>query len=95
MRTGISFSVTSADLAPLAPGQGPQRSPEARLAGAIVLLSAEELGTNAIMRETSKPKTCVWRGKERFVAEESMAFCATRPAPRASRTRALGRRTDR
>jgi transposase len=35
----------------------------------IVRLSAEGLGTNAIMRETGKSKTCVWRWQERFVAE--------------------------
>jgi transposase len=35
----------------------------------IVLLSAEGLGTSAIMRETGESKTCVWRWQERFVAE--------------------------
>jgi Winged helix-turn helix len=35
----------------------------------IVLLRGEELGTNAIMRETGKSKTCVWRWQERFAAE--------------------------
>jgi len=35
----------------------------------IVLLSAEDLGTNAIMRETGKSKTCIWRWQERFAAE--------------------------
>ncbi len=34
-----------------------------------MLLSAEGVGTNAIMRETGKSKTCVWRWQERFVAE--------------------------
>jgi hypothetical protein len=34
-----------------------------------VLLSAEGVGTNAIMRETGKSKTCVWRWQERFAAE--------------------------
>ena len=34
-----------------------------------MLLSAEHLGTNAIMRETDKSKTCVWRWQERFAAE--------------------------
>jgi transposase len=33
------------------------------------LLSAEGLGTNAIMRETGKSKTCVWRWQERFAAQ--------------------------
>jgi transposase len=35
----------------------------------IVLFSAEGVGTNAIMRETGKSKTCVWRWQERFTAE--------------------------
>ena len=34
---------------------------------AIVLLSAEGVGTNAIMRRTGKSKTCVWRWQERFM----------------------------
>jgi transposase len=33
------------------------------------LLSAEGGGTNAIMRETGKSKTCVWHWQERFCAE--------------------------
>jgi transposase len=33
------------------------------------LLSAEGLGTNAIMSRTGKSKTCVWRWQERFAAE--------------------------
>jgi transposase len=32
----------------------------------IVLLSADGLGTNEIMRRTAKSKTCVWRWQERF-----------------------------
>ncbi|MCJ7527010.1 MAG: IS630 family transposase, partial [Methyloceanibacter sp.] len=36
----------------------------------IVLLSADGIGTNEIMRRTGKSKTCVWRWQERF-AEES------------------------
>ena len=35
----------------------------------IVLVSAAGLGTNAIMRETGKSKTCVWRWQERFMSE--------------------------
>jgi transposase len=35
----------------------------------IILLSAEGLGTNEIMRRTKKSKTCVWRWQERFMAE--------------------------
>jgi hypothetical protein len=35
----------------------------------IVLLSAAGVGTNGIMRQTGKSKTCVWRWQERFMAE--------------------------
>ena len=31
----------------------------------IVLLTADGVGTNEIMRRTVKPKTCVWRWQER------------------------------
>src|ERR1700680_5019178 len=33
----------------------------------IVLLSAVGVGTNEIMRQTGKSKTCVWRWQERFM----------------------------
>jgi transposase len=33
----------------------------------IVLATAEELGTNAIMRLTGKSKPCVWRWQERYI----------------------------
>ena len=33
----------------------------------IVLLSADGVGTNEIMRRTGKSKTCVWRWQERFI----------------------------
>src|SRR5262244_1453638 len=33
----------------------------------IVLATAEGLGTNAIMRLTSKSKPCVWRWQERYI----------------------------
>jgi transposase len=36
---------------------------------AIVLLTADGLGTNAIMHRTGKSKTCVWRWQERFMRE--------------------------
>jgi transposase len=47
-----------------------------------VLLSAEGVGTNAIMRETGKSKTCVWRWQERFAAEgvDGLLHDKTRPS---------------
>ena len=35
----------------------------------IILLTANGLGTVAIMAATGKSKTCVWRWQERFMAE--------------------------
>ena len=70
MRTGISISVTPADLDRLRDLVKDRNAPQKHVWRAqIVLLSAEGLGTNAIMRETGKSKTCVWRWQERFVAE--------------------------
>ena len=48
----------------------------------IVRLSAEGLGTNAIMGETGKSKTCVWRWQERFAAEgvDGLLHDKTRPS---------------
>ena len=70
MRTGISFSVTSADLDQLRAVINDRNAPQKHVWRAqIMLLSAEGLGTNAIMRETGKSKTCVWRWQERFAAE--------------------------
>jgi len=48
----------------------------------IVLLTVEDLGTNAIMRETGKSKTCVWRWQERFMTEgfEGLLRDKTRPS---------------
>jgi hypothetical protein len=46
------------------------------------LLSAERVGTNAIIRETGKSKTCVWRWQKRFAAEgfEGLLHDKTRPS---------------
>ena len=48
----------------------------------IVLLSAEGIGTNEIMRRTGKSKTCVWRWQERFAEEgyEGLLRDKTRPS---------------
>jgi transposase len=85
MRTGISFSGTAAELDRLRDvvKDAPQKHVwRAR----IVLLSAEGAGTNAVMRETGKSKTCVRRWQERFAAAGVDGFCTTRRGPRASRS---------
>ncbi|KAF0169967.1 MAG: transposase, partial [Caulobacteraceae bacterium] len=46
----------------------------------IVLLSADGVGTNEIMRQTGTSKTCVWRWQERFMEEGVDGLSATRPA---------------
>ena len=48
----------------------------------IVLLSAEGIGTNEIMRRTGKSKTCVWRWQERFAEQgyEGLLRDKTRPS---------------
>ena len=70
MRTGISVSVTPADGDRLRSLVKDRNVPQKHVWRAqIVLLSAEGVGTNAIMRETGKSKTCVWRWQERFAAE--------------------------
>ena len=48
----------------------------------IVLLSARNVGTNEIMRQTGKSKTCVWRWQERFMQEghDGLLRDKTRPS---------------
>src|ERR1700680_782435 len=48
----------------------------------IVLLTADGLGTNEIMRRTGKSKTCLWRWQERFLHEgvEGLLRDKTRPS---------------
>jgi len=48
----------------------------------IVLLTAEDLGTNEIMRRTGKSKTCLWRWQERFMHEgvDGLLRDKTRPS---------------
>src|SRR3984885_5682963 len=83
MRTSVSLYVTTADLDRLRNLVSDRNAPQKHVwRGRIVLLTAEGLGTNAIMRETSKSKTCVWRWQERFAAEgfEGLLHDKTRPS---------------
>jgi len=89
MRTGVSITVTSADRVRLEAVIKDRNAPQKHAwRAAIVLLSAEGVGTNAIMRRTGKSKTCVWRWQERFMAQgvEGLMRDKTRP----SRIPALG-----
>jgi transposase len=83
MRTGVSLSVSPADLDRLRNLVSDRNAPQKHVRrGRIVLLSAEGVGTNAIMRETGKSKTCVWRWQERFAAEgvDGLLRDKTRPS---------------
>ena len=70
MRTGVSFIVGSSDRLRL---EGVVRDRSAAQKhvwrAAIILLSADGVGTHEIMRRTGKSKTCVWRWQERFMEE--------------------------
>ena len=68
MRTGIEFAVSPTDRLRLeavisAPSSAQKHVWRAR----IILLSADGIGTSAIMSATGKSKTCVWRWQERFM----------------------------
>jgi len=68
MRTGIVVEVSAADRARLAVIVADRNSPQKHVWRAeIVLLTADGLGTNEIMRRTGKAKTAVWRWQERFM----------------------------
>jgi transposase len=83
MRTGVTVSVSSADLDRLRFLVNDRNAAQKHVWRArIVLLSAEGLGPNAIMSQTGKSKTCVWRWQERFAAEgfEGLLRDKTRPS---------------
>src|SRR3974390_1272394 len=83
MRSNISFTVPSVVMDRLRAVVKDRNAPQKHVWRAqIALLSGEGLGTNAIMRETGKSKTCVWRWQERFAAEgvDGLLRDKTRPS---------------
>ena len=89
MRTGISITLKAADRRRLKVLARDRNTPHKHVWRAeIVLLSADGVGTNEIMRRTGKSKTCVWRWQERFMQEgyDGLLRDKTRP----SRIRPLG-----
>ncbi|MEJ2433526.1 MAG: hypothetical protein P8Y53_10310 [Pseudolabrys sp.] len=65
---GISITITPADRNRLETiTRDRNAAPKHVWRAAIVLLSADGVGTNAIMRQTGKSKTCVWRWQEPFM----------------------------
>jgi len=83
MRSGVSIKVGSCDRLRL---EGVVRERNAAQKhvwrAAIILLSADGVGTHEIMRRTGKSKTCVWRWQERFMADgvDGLLRDKTRPS---------------
>jgi transposase len=89
MRAGKSVTVSSAEARRLKALVKDRNAPQKHVWRAkIVLLTADGVGTNEIMRQTGKSKTCVWRWQERFMEEgfEGLLRDKTRP----SRIKPLG-----
>jgi len=83
MRTGISIAITPSIRRQLeAITRDRNASQKHAWRAAIVLLSADGVGTNEIMRRTGKSKTCVWRWQERFMDEgvDGLLHDKTRPS---------------
>lgn len=83
MRTGISITVSASDRRRLEAVVRDRNATQKHAWRAeIVLLSAEGIGTNEIMRRTGKSKTCVWRWQERFMQEgyDGLLRDKTRPS---------------
>ncbi|SEF38998.1 Transposase [Methylobacterium sp. 190mf] len=83
MRSGISFSLSASDRLRLDALVADRNTPQKHVWRArIVLLSADGLGTHAIMREGGVSKTAVWRWQERFAREGLAGLLRekTRPA---------------
>ena len=83
MRAGKSLSVSFADIRRLKAVVQDRNAPQKHVWRAeIVLLTADGVGTNEIMRRTAKSKTCVWRWQERFIEEgfDGLLRDKTRPS---------------
>ena len=82
MRTGIQFTVSPTERGRLEAILSAPSSPQKHVWRAgIILLSADGIGTSAIMSRTGKSKTCVWRWQERFMSEgvDGLLHEKTRP----------------
>jgi transposase len=83
MRTGISIILTSSDRLRLEAVTSNRNTAQKHVwRAAIVLLSADGIGTTGIMRRTGTSKTCVWRWQERFKQKgiEGLLRDKTRPS---------------
>ena len=69
MRTGIKFDVSPPDRLRLERVVRDRNAPQKHAwRASIIFLCADGAGTAAIMRQTGKSKTCVWRWQERYMA---------------------------
>ena len=92
MRSGISIDVSASDRVRLEALVAARGSPQKHVwRSRIILLTADGVGTVAIMAATSKSKTCVWRWQERFMAEgvDGLLRDKTRPPGKAQLEGAL------
>src|SRR5665213_2357396 len=83
MRTGIFIALTPADHRRLeAITKDGNTAQKHAWRAAIVLLSADGIGTVEIMRRTGRSKTCVWRWQERFMQDgvDGLLHDKTRPS---------------
>jgi transposase len=83
MLSGISISLSLSDRARLVEIAGDRNSPQKHVWRArIVLLSADGVRTNEIMRATGTSKTCVWRWQQRFMeaGTDGLLVDKTRPS---------------
>ena len=70
MRTGISITLMPGDRRRLEALVRDRNAPHKHgLAGRDRAVDTDGIGTNEIMRQTGKSKTCVWRWQERFMQE--------------------------
>jgi transposase len=86
MRRGVEVRLNPGDLERLEAIVDDRNSPQKHVWRAqIVLLTADGLGTNAIMRRPGKSKPCVWRWQERFMTEgvDGLLRDKTRPPGKA------------
>jgi hypothetical protein len=83
MRKGVTVQVSSADRVRLEAIVADRNSRQKHVWQArIVLMTADGVGTNAMMRQTGKSKVTVWRWQERFMAQgvDGLLHDKTRPS---------------
>jgi len=89
MRAGISIVVTPSDRRRLEGVIADRNAPQKHVWRCrIVVLTADGLGTNAIMREAGVAKTAVWRWQERFMSQGVEGLLRDKSRP--SRIKPLG-----